>query len=61
MLFRSFNSIFTNLVLSQLNQVPINVEVIARFYIGDVIGSLLFILFVVIALKLLLSQKKLAD
>ena len=56
-----FNSIFTNLVLSQLNQVPINVEVIARFYIGDVIGSLLFILFVVIALKLLISQKKLAD
>ena len=55
-----FNSIFTNLVLSQLNQVPINVVVIARFYIGDVIGSLLFILFVVIALKLLVS-KKLAD
>ena len=56
-----FNSIFTNLLLSQLNQVSIDVAVIARFYLGDVIGSLFFILFVVIALKLLLSQKKLAD
>ena len=56
-----FNSIFTNLVMSQLNQVPIDVAVIARFYAGDIIGSLFFILFVVIALKLLMSQKKLAD
>ena len=52
-----FNSIFTNLVLSQLNQIPIDVGVIARFYAGDIIGSSLFILFVVIALKLLITQK----
>jgi hypothetical protein len=47
-----FNSIFTNLVLSQLNQIPINVGVIARFYVGDIIGSSLFILFAIIAFKL---------
>ena len=52
-----FNSISTNLVLSQLNQVAINVEVLARFFIGDIVGSTLFILFAVIALKLLLAQK----
>ena len=52
-----FNSISTNLVLSQLNQVAINVEVIVRFFIGDIVGSTLFILFAVIALKLLLAQK----
>ena len=47
-----FNAIFTNLVLSQLNQIPIDVGVIARFYLGDIIGSSLFILFAVIAFKL---------
>jgi hypothetical protein len=56
-----FNSIFTNLVLSQLNQIPIDVGVIVRFYIGDIIGSSLFILFAVIAFKLqtklMLTQK----
>ena len=56
-----FNSIFTNLVLSQLNQIPINVGVIARFYAGDIIGSSLFILFALIAFKLqtklMLTQK----
>ena len=52
-----FNSIFTNLVLSQLNQVPIDVVVILRFFVGDIVGSLFFILFVVISLKLLISQK----
>ena len=56
-----FNSIFTNLVLSQLNQVPINVGVIARFYAGDIIGSSLFILFALTAFKLqtklMLTQK----
>ena len=52
-----FNSIFTNLVLSQLNQVPIDVAVIVRFFVGDIVGSLFFILFVVISLKLLISQK----
>ena len=57
-----FNSIFTNLVLSQLNQIPINVGVIARFYVGDIIGSSIFIFFVLISIKLqtklMLTQKK---
>ena len=57
-----FNSIFTNLVLSQLNQIPINVGVIARFFVGDIIGSSLFILFASIAFKLqtklMLTQEK---
>jgi hypothetical protein len=57
-----FNSIFTNLALSQLNQIPIDVEVIVRFYLGDVIGSSLFILFAVTAFKLqtqlMLSKQK---
>jgi len=56
-----FNSIFTNLVLSQLNEIPINVGVIVRFFIGDIIGSILFILFAIIAFKLqtklMLTQK----
>ena len=52
-----FNSISTNLVLSQLNQVAINVEVIVRFFIGDIVGSTLFMLFAVVALKLILAQK----
>ena len=47
-----FNAIFTNLALSQLNQIPIDVGVIARFYLGDIIGSSLFILFAVIVFKL---------
>jgi hypothetical protein len=52
-----FNSIFTNLVLSQLNQVVINVGVIVRFFIGDITGSILFMLFVTMALKSLIAQK----
>ena len=55
-----FNSIFTNLVLSQLNQVPIDVVVIARFYAGDIIGSLLFILFIVTSLNLIPKSQKIS-
>ena len=55
-----FNSIFTNLVLSQLNQVPIDVVVIARFYTGDIIGSLFFILFIVISLNLIPKSQKIS-
>jgi len=55
-----FNSIFTNLVLSQLNQVPIDVVVIARFYAGDIIGSLFFILFIVISLNLIPKSQKIS-
>lgn len=52
-----FNSIFTNLVLSQLNQVTINVGVIVRFFIGDILGSIIFILWALIAVKLLFTKK----
>jgi hypothetical protein len=52
-----FNSIFTNLVLSQLNQVTINVGVIVRFFIGDLLGSIIFILWALIAVKLLFTKK----
>ena len=45
-----FNSIFTNLVLSVFNAVNIGVEVIARFFIGDVLGSIVFIAFLMICL-----------
>lgn len=38
-----FNSIFTNLVLSIVNQISINVSVIVRFFIGDILGSVFFI------------------
>ena len=43
-----FNSIFTNLVISTLNEVSINVSVIARFFIGDIIGSAIFIAWMMI-------------
>jgi len=48
-----FNSIFTNLVLSLINKVDIGVEVIARFFIGDMLGSLVFITFLMILFNLL--------
>ena len=53
-----FNSIFTNLVLSLINKVDIGVEVIARFFIGDMLGSIVFIIFLMILFNLL-QQKKL--
>ena len=48
-----FNSIFTNLTLSLINKVDIGVEVIARFFIGDMLGSLVFITFLMILFNLL--------
>ena len=48
-----FNSIFTNLVLSLINKVDIGVEVIARFFIGDMLGSVVFITFLMILFNLL--------
>jgi len=53
-----FNSIFTNLVLSIFNGVNIGVEVIARFFIGDMLGSIAFIIFLMILFNLL-QQKRL--
>lgn len=51
-----FNSIFTNLVLSMINQVTINVSVIVRFYIGDTIGSLIFISWLFIFARLFIKN-----
>ena len=48
-----FNSIFTNLTLSLINKVDIGVEVIARFFIGDMLGSIVFITFLMILFNLL--------
>ena len=52
-----FNSIFTNLVLSIFNRVNIGVEVIARFFIGDVLGSAAFIIFLMILFNLLQQRR----
>ena len=52
-----FNSIFTNLVFSQIAQMPIGVSTIFTFFIGDIIGSLMFITFAIITLRLILSDK----
>ena len=52
-----FNSIFTNLVLSTINGVSIGVEVIARFFIGDVLGSITFIIFLMILFNLLQQRR----
>ena len=52
-----FNSIFTNLVLSIINGVSIGVEVIARFFIGDVLGSITFIIFLMILFNLLQQRR----
>ena len=52
-----FNSIFTNLALSIFNGVDIGVEVIARFFIGDVLGSAAFIIFLMILFNLLQQRR----
>jgi len=51
-----FNSIFTNLVISTLNEVSINVSVIARFFIGDIIGSSIFIALMTIFARLFIKN-----
>ena len=53
-----FNSIFTNLVISIINGVNIGVEIIARFFIGDMLGSIVFITFLMVMFNLL-SQRRL--
>ena len=52
-----FNSIFTNLILSLINGVKIGVEVIARFFIGDVLGSVAFIMFLMMLFNLLQQRR----
>ena len=51
------SSIFTNLALAGLNDVVINVPVIVRFFIGDIVGSLIFLFAVIIVFRMLLVQK----
>ena len=50
------NAIFTNLVLSGLNNVSIDVVVISRFFIGDMIGTLCFVIFLMIMFGLLRNK-----
>ena len=52
-----FNSIFTNLILSIINGVNIGVEVIARFFIGDMLGSVVFIIFLMLLFNLLQQRR----
>jgi hypothetical protein len=52
-----FNSIFTNLFLSLINGINIGVEVIARFFIGDMLGSVVFITFLMMLFNLLQQRR----
>ena len=52
-----FNSIFTNLVLGLMNNVDINATVIARFFIGDVFGSMVFVLWLMIMFNMLKDRR----
>ena len=51
------NSIFTNLVFSTLNNVSIDVAVISRFFIGDMLGTLCFVIFLIIMFSLLRNKR----
>ena len=51
------NAIFTNLVLSALNNVSIDVVVISRFFIGDMIGTLCFVIFLMVMFGLLRNKR----
>ena len=52
-----FNSIFTNLVLGLMNNVDIDATVIARFFIGDVFGSMVFVLWLMIMFNMLKDRR----
>ena len=51
------NAIFTNLAFSLLNNITIDVLVIARFFIGDVLGTLCFVTFLMILFNLLRKKR----
>ena len=53
------NAIFTNLAFSLLNNITIDVLVIARFFIGDVLGTLCFVAFLMILFNLLRKKRPL--
>ncbi len=50
------SSVFTNLTLAIFNDVAINVPVIVRFFIGDIVGALLFLLALILVFRMLLIQ-----
>ena len=52
-----FNAIFTNLALGLMNNVDINAIVIARFFIGDVLGSMIFIIWLMIMFNMLKDKR----
>lgn len=52
-----FNSIFTNLILGFLNNVDINAKVVARFFAGDVLGSLVFITWLMIMFNMMRDRE----
>jgi hypothetical protein len=52
-----FNSIFTNFALGLMNNVDINANVIARFFIGDVLGSMIFIIWLMIMFNMLKDRR----
>ena len=52
-----FNAIFTNLALGLMNNVDINAIVIARFFIGDVLGSMIFIIWLMIMFNMLKDRR----
>lgn len=51
------NAIFTNLVISALNSVSIDVVVISRFFIGDMLGVLFFVIFLMTMFGLLSTKR----
>ena len=52
-----FNAIFTNFLLGLLNNIDINVIVVFRFFIGDIIGSVMIISWLMIVFNLLRDRK----
>lgn len=52
-----FNAIFTNLLLGLLNNIDINVTVVFRFFVGDIIGSVMIISWLMIVFNLLRDRK----
>ena len=52
-----FNSIFTNLVLGLMNNVDINATVIARFFVGDVLGAAVFIMWLMIMFNMIKDRR----
>ena len=50
------NSIFTNLILGFLNDVVISARVVARFFVGDVLGSFFFLTWLMIMFNMIKNR-----